>query len=445
MTLAASAVADDLGLDAGATVVVAVSGGADSTALLHLLAEDGRLRLVAWHLDHGLRSEARAEAELVAEQARRLGVALLRATADVRALAAAWGLGIEAAGRRCRYQLLAEAAAACGASVVATAHHRDDQAETVLMHALRGAGDRGLSGIPARRRLADGVELVRPLLSYGRQELHAWLRARGLTWSEDPSNRDRRFRRNELRAHLAAWESALPGCAAALAGAAGAARERHRPHQAAADALWAVRAGPGSIALTTPGPPAAVAAALWCRLCADIGVEPSRARLARIADLAGGAPGRRLDLGGWLLERRTDGLRWSRTYPVAAPAAAVVLAVPGETVCGDLELSVESCAADTTSVDTWRQQLDAAAVVGALHRRLPRAGERWRPLGAPGSQPLVKSLASAGVPAHRRAGTAVVADDRGVVWIPGVRLAERVRVTAATTCCLRLSARLTEG
>nr|MBA3685405.1 tRNA lysidine(34) synthetase TilS [Planctomycetota bacterium] len=189
----------------GTLVVVAVSGGADSMALWDLLAVDGRWRLAIYHLDHGLRDDSATDGELVRDRARGYAAAGSSAVAvvverrDVAGLARAWHCGIEAAGRRARYERLAVVAGELGAAAVVTAHHRDDQVETVLANVLRGADLVGTAGMSVRRDLRPGVPLLRPLLAIGRSELRAHLEQRGLSWREDASNADPRFRRNHLR------------------------------------------------------------------------------------------------------------------------------------------------------------------------------------------------------------------------------------------------------
>lgn len=188
--------------NAAERVVVAVSGGADSLALLHILqALQGDLQ-IALHvatLDHGLRGAQGAEdAAFVAQIAANWQIPCTVGSVDVPNLAATWRLGIEAAARRARYAFLRQCAAEIGAACIATAHQRDDQAETVLLHLIRGSGLAGLRGIlPSRER--DGVRIVRPLLTIGRDELLAYLTTHGVAPRHDPSNSDMQYTRNKVR------------------------------------------------------------------------------------------------------------------------------------------------------------------------------------------------------------------------------------------------------
>lgn len=181
---------------------VAVSGGGDSVALLHLLADwraAGGPELAAVTVDHGLRAEAAAEAQAVAQSCAGLGVPhqVLRWQGwDRRG-------NLQAAARRARQRLIADWAAGQGIGAVALGHTADDQAETVLLRLARGSGVDGLAGMAAQRR-AQGVLWLRPMLDMRREALRGWLRARGIGWADDPSNDDPRFDRVKARQALVA-------------------------------------------------------------------------------------------------------------------------------------------------------------------------------------------------------------------------------------------------
>ena len=200
-------------------VVVGVSGGPDSLCLLHLLhalAGEMALRLHVAHLNHGLRgAEADADAEFVAGFAAGLGLPCTIGRADVQALSASAGLSLEEAARQARYRFLAEVARAAGASTIAVGHNADDQAETVLMHFLRGSGLSGLRGMLPKTplgeyRLADAEQrqdggsycIVRPLLAIPRRDIALYCAEHGLQPRFDLSNEDTTFFRNRLRHEL---------------------------------------------------------------------------------------------------------------------------------------------------------------------------------------------------------------------------------------------------
>ncbi len=191
------AVAAALAPFAGRPVGLAVSGGSDSVALLHLAAAVGVAPLAVVTVDHGLRPEARAEAEAVGRAAAALGL-----PHDVRSWEHRAGGNLQDSARRARMTLIADWAAAKGIAAVALGHTLDDQAETLLMRLARGSGVDGLAGMAARRE-ALGVTWLRPLLGERRAALRAWLAARGIGWVEDPSNDDTRFERVKARRALA--------------------------------------------------------------------------------------------------------------------------------------------------------------------------------------------------------------------------------------------------
>jgi tRNA(Ile)-lysidine synthase len=188
----------------GDVLVAGVSGGADSTALALVLAELApRLgaRLVGLaHLNHQLREAADADEAFCRELAVRLGVAFDSRRVDVAAEAHAGKTSIEDAARTVRYLFLSDVLAARGATRVAVGHTRNDQAETVLLRLVRGAGPVGLAAIYPR-----AGHLIRPLLDARRTDVEAWLRERGETWREDESNQDRTIPRNKVRHEMLPW------------------------------------------------------------------------------------------------------------------------------------------------------------------------------------------------------------------------------------------------
>jgi tRNA(Ile)-lysidine synthase len=189
-------------------VLAAVSGGADSMALLRALAEvkstvGGAGRLLAGHVNHGLRGEqADADEAWLRAEANRLNIPLEVRRHDTTKLAEQQGDGLEAAARAARYQLLADMAAGAGARFIAVAHTRDDQAETVVFRLLRGTGLAGLAGMPFTRPLSPVTALVRPLLASSRQDVQRYLQAIGQDYRSDATNERCDFARNRIRNEL---------------------------------------------------------------------------------------------------------------------------------------------------------------------------------------------------------------------------------------------------
>jgi len=200
-----------LGLPAAtARVVVAVSGGADSVALLCALSEltqskKLKLKLLVAHLDHALRKNSKADARWVKALAKQLGHESLARRVDVKAIATDSSDNLEQAARRARYKFLAKVAKEKRAVVVLTAHTMDDQAETVVLNLLRGSGMDGLSGIDPARRLGEGSEIIlaRPLLRWARrQDTESYCRLRAVEFLTDEMNTDEKFTRVRVRRQL---------------------------------------------------------------------------------------------------------------------------------------------------------------------------------------------------------------------------------------------------
>jgi len=188
-----------------ARIIVGVSGGPDSVALLHglqALSSEWHLTLRIAHLDHALREGSRADAAYVEALGRRWKLPVTVERRDVGMICSREGWSLEDGARRVRYQFFLDVAKQYSASVVALAHTADDQAETVLMRLVRGAGAAGLSGMPIKRLLDAEVWLARPLLECWRDEVLAFLAQEHVRARLDPSNEDRRFLRNRVRHEL---------------------------------------------------------------------------------------------------------------------------------------------------------------------------------------------------------------------------------------------------
>ncbi len=210
-TIVARTLSREVALPRPTTVLCACSGGPDSTAMLHVLAtlaDEHGLRLVAHGIDHGLRPEATSELEIVARLAASLSIPFGTTRVDV-----APGGNLQARARAARYEALEAAARAAGTALIATAHTRDDRAETVLLRLLRGSGARGLAVLPPR----EGSRL-RPLVRASRADVLLHLARRRIEFAEDPSNLDTRFARVRIRREiLPALRELSPGIDATLA------------------------------------------------------------------------------------------------------------------------------------------------------------------------------------------------------------------------------------
>ena len=232
----------------GSLVLCAVSGGRDSMALLHWLcgmSERGGFQVAAAHFNHQLRPTAGRDEQFVRDWCRERNIPITCGRGDVCSFARETGTSLEDAARTLRYRFLEETAGRLGASGIATAHHREDNAETVLLHLLRGSGLRGLCGIrPVRGRI------VRPLLETSREEINAYVERHHIPYMEDETNRDTAYTRNRLRLEIMPLlEELSPGCTRRIALTGTLLREEEEYLQQEAERSVSVSYGNGSITL----------------------------------------------------------------------------------------------------------------------------------------------------------------------------------------------------
>jgi tRNA(Ile)-lysidine synthase len=430
-------------LAGGETVLVAVSGGADSVALLHFLAELApawRLRLHVLHVDHQLRPDSPADADFVRTLGARLGVPVEVATVTVDRRGS-----LEAGAREARYAALEAGAARLGAHRIALGHTADDQAETVMMRLLEGAGVRGLAGIPPVRG-----RIIRPLIDMHRAALEAAVRAAGVPWVEDPTNHDPKFLRNRIRHELLPLlaDSYNPGIAAALTRVSALARDTVTAlDRAAAVELERLAAFDGGAVTLPLGPlrelPRQIAAEVLRQAAARLG---SRAPLRAWAHrglrraLAVPSPRRPFRLGGVTIEVSGPLARLAR-----APLQALVarpLAVPGRTELPEigqaLEARIVGAEAYAVPRDPSRVAFDADELGGPLAVRPRRRGDRFVPFG--GAERRLKTLLiDAKVPRWDRARVPVAEAGGVIIWVGGLRRSAVARVTARTRRVLELA------
>jgi len=431
-------------LAGGEHVLIAVSGGADSTALLSVLtslAPAYRLRLSALHVDHRLRADSSRDAEHVRALGARLGVPV-----DVTAVTVSSRGSLEDAARQARYIALEAHADRIGADRIAVGHTADDQAETVLMRVLEGAGLRGLAGIPPTRG-----RIIRPLLDLRRGVLEAYLDAVGLGWIEDPTNRDPRFLRNRIRYDV------LPLLATAHAGdlpatlARVASEARHAVdtlERMAADALERLATIEGDALVLARS----ALAALPPLVAADV-LRQGAVRLGRRGPLrawahrglrrmlAVPAPRRPFRLGGVTLEVSGDHVRIGVAPPTHVRPRA--LEVPGVTLLPEIGLRIEArhvaAAGYVLPRDRGCVAFDADDLAMPLHIRGRERGDRFRPFSEPGERRLKTFLIDARVPRWDRDRLPLVEAGREIVWVGGLRRGAQAPVTAATRHIVELT------
>lgn len=454
--------------------MVALSGGPDSCALLLALAEAAESGLLprpvgAAHFHHGLRGrDADGDAAFSAALCARLG---LPCVVGIGAVAAGVGLSPNDAARRARYAFLQEAARDRNADTIATAHHADDQAETVLLRVLRGTGTDGLAGIPATRVLTDDLTVVRPLLFARRAAIEEYCREKGITPRRDPSNERERYARARIRARLPDLAHDFnPRLSEALIRLADNAARDADLLKTLTEEMWQ-RAQAGEVGKHC--------ACLQVTVLRDAHPALRRRVLLRALRHVSGESAAAAEAGsdsfvtlldGWLNAKKTtaadlpggiiaqtDTQTLTLSRPETAGASAqpynVSLVVPGVTEIPPIALRVEAALWEPNSgaeINRARYSpvidMDASdpALLGYLCVRQARHGDRIAPLGMGGKTRLVHDiLAEAGVPEPERSTAPLVfrADTGELLWLIGRVQAESTRVLAESARVLRLAAR----
>lgn len=450
----------------GDRVVAGVSGGPDSLTLLYVLVRvvpDPSGRVAVAYLDHGLRGGAGAEeAAFVRGLAERWGLTFFTDRVDTAAHRRARGLSLEAAARELRYRFLGETARRFGATRVAVGHTASDQVETVLLNITRGTGLAGLRGMrpasPYPLPEFGELTLIRPLLRLFREETVAACRALGLEPREDPMNLDRRYPRNRIRLDvLPALRQVNPRVDLAVLRLAEAAAADLGLIEAQAEAALAealVSASDSELVLRRDpliARPEPLRAHIFRLALLRLGAgEPliTAYHLERLVRLAAGRVGTRLDLPGGLKARVDyDVVRVGRELggPADFPAVAgaVRFAPPARVLLDGwvLEAVVMPRPADWDPrqiPDRWTVFLDFDKVIGDLEVRPWQAGDVFVPLGLSGRKKLQDLFTEAKVPRDLRRRWPVLTDRAGIIWVAGLRLADRVKVTPETRRLLRV-------
>ena len=431
-------------------VVVGVSGGPDSTALLVLLAEtDLNLDCIAAYIDHGLRpDETGAEQEMVARLAAMTGARFCSRAVPARDYASTHGLSLEEAARILRYQALEAIRAEYDAAAIAVAHTADDQVEEFLLRMVRGCGRKGLAGMRYRHD-----KVIRPLLEVRKQTLLDLLAASDITFCVDSSNLDRRFLRNRVRLDLLPLleEQFNPSIRRTILQTMEILRGEEDLLAELTDAVQPLIAEKGDDHLAIPldglnAVHPAIRRRLIERCCWMLNARPTFRQIDRILSLIEGAgPGREVHLGGGLRMRKTsDDLEFR--YPLgrkafrgsgrATVAIATLIPAPGiypiTEIGAVLELRLEEVPVDPDD----RLYVDAARVSFPLRLHSVVAGQRFRPAGRGGSRKVNRFLNDSGISAEIRDCYPVLMMQEEIIALPGLAIDESFRLTAASRVAL---------
>jgi tRNA(Ile)-lysidine synthase len=447
-----SAALERAGVGADSSILLGLSGGADSVALLHVLLEllsRFGFKLAAAHLNHQIRgAEAGRDEAFVRELCRRLDVELIVEHADSLDVAAG---DLEERAREARNAFLERAADARGSNLIALAHHADDQAETVLMRMLRGAGVAGLGAMAER----GPGRIIRPMLQVSHEEILDYVRERRLEFVEDSSNASRSILRNRIRHELIPMLESeyAPGLARRLAELGGemqtldafvatlAARELDRL-MLAPGVLDASRLSTVPEALRNP-----LLRQFIARTASSLR-RFDRSHIDALRYLAlEAAPSATLDLpGGWRAEREYQALKLGRRTSRRMDVYRIPLSLDGDTRidAADLVISASRKVADSVAMPASLHEavFDAAAVgTGGLVARNFRIGDRIAPLGFEGHRKVKEVYIDRKIPRAKRSGWPIVMLGDEIAWIPGVARARVGLVKRATESVIRLEAR----
>lgn len=435
----------------GATLLIAVSGGPDSMALmaiLHRLQPIYGMHLAVAHVDHQLRGpESQRDAQFVSQQAARLGLPFHLIRVDVRGFRSASSLSPQHAARELRYAALASLQERLGAVRVALGHIADDQTETLLLRLLRGTGPAGLAGIPPVR-----LPYIRPLMSVRRQTLIDFLQHEHIPWVQDSSNDKRIYQRNRirldvlplLRQHNPQIDQRLYELAEMMAA-------EHQFLERQVDDWYSrivQQQAEQRLILQCKiyrEAPLAMQRRLLRRL-ADQHIEPAAAVQFRHLEhlrlfLSQGKTGQRTTLPSqWLLERYRDvAFMWRQG---AATPRCVTLAIPGRATLPELDalVTAERLATVPSALAPGKDvvYIDAAYIQTPLIVRTRWPGARFHALGAPGHKKLKAFLIDKKVPRAERERIPLVISGTEIVWVAGHQIGNRFRIRPETRQAIQL-------
>lgn len=419
---------------APATVVVGVSGGADSMALLHVLHtwRSDDLQVIAVHIHHGLRGEeADRDESLVRTYCAERGIEYVCERSDVRALAKELCIGVEEAGRRVRYDVFERIRRERNADLIATAHNADDAAETVLMHILRGCGVGGLCGVPARRG-----RIVRPLLDCTRAEIEGYCAENHIPYIIDSTNADPTYTRNRVRHQLLPLMRRLnPSVNAALLRLRASATEDERFFYALAErALADARLTDGgfdrAVFLRYERP---VRVRMWKLLLTQNGCDSYTERHIDALEEALSANRGTVHLSdGYSVSVSVDRVKCFADHGGTDSLCVPVNSLPLRFIFDDREHTLRTMSRE--EIDSlqnvhkkfFKYTLDYDRIQGSLTVRCRQEGDRFHPAGRQVGKTLKSLFQELRVPTYYRDALPLLCDDEGIVLMPGVACDSRV-------------------
>ena len=441
-------------------VLLAVSGGADSVAMAVALQQLIKCRLlsiepVIGHVNHGLRgADSDTDEAFVFALGERMGVRVVCKQMDVHTAAQTQRLSIETAGRLLRQQALTEMARDNNCIAIATAHHADDQAETLVHRLMRGTGLRGLCGIRPETT-HHGMRFIRPLLGVRRTEIETFCRINGLAWREDASNRSCAFTRNRIRHRMMPeLERQMPNAAERLAGLAELCRKAQQQIEASADSVKVERPAEHEITyrrshLTEQSP--WVQAELLGRAVQALGGGlrdmTCRHYQTLMADAAEAGSTKTIWPGRITVAVESDRIVVSKAAEdsTALPSEPVQLEIGTQASFGPyiietklLNRSAEMSKEALRDKPSMTERLDADCIEGPLTARPLKPGDRFWPIGLGTEKKAARFMIDAKTTLHTKKNAFVITDSKKIIWLCPLRLDDRVKVTAKTKTILEV-------
>ena len=436
------------------SAVIGVSGGPDSVCLMHALCRlYDDLTITGVYVDHGMRPEESAwEAKMVASQCHERSIDFAAVAVDVPAEVKATGESIEACARRLRYSALEEVRREVGADIIAVGHTADDQVEEVLLRLIRGSGLKGLSGMRPRNG-----RVIRPLLEVNREQILAYLEEHGHGFCHDSSNKSDRFLRNRIRLELLpllekrfnpAIRNTVLNTARILEQeeefmAAESGRLYHSLAETSADEHGSPAKGTICFEIESLSiMPTALRRRVFERACWEAGCRPDFQLIDKLDELLGkAASGAELHLpDGVRVVRQPDSLLFTKLPEGRGPRQRIADQIeilkeiegPGSYEIPELDRRLDIWQSDDDPAEPHTMRIDSDSIAFPLVLRSVAPGDRFTPLGSPGSKKVARFLGDRKIPHHLRNLHPVLESDGTIICVLGLEIDERCRITHTT-------------
>lgn len=434
----------------GDKVLVGVSGGADSIALLHMLNRlkaELKIELAVAHINHGLRGkDAHGDASYVANLCEQWGIPFFLKEVDVGQLSRAWGLSEEEVGRRVRFEFFDQVLSQLDGDKIALGHHQDDQVETILHNIIRGTGLEGLRGI---KPIRDG-KIIRPLLEIGRQEIERYLHGEGLSYRHDRTNDETIYTRNKLRLEL------IPYIDSELNARFTDSIIRMADILGAEDdflSAYTCQLMEGNISKEPDRVAIPIAFLQSCHLAiqrrvlrscieelSEVMTDIGQKHIDGVLHMCNLNPGSTMDLPlGLIVYRDYDTLILTRESIYSHGGFDIELHIPGTVFIEDIGIDITARHVKKIRFgDPNCVYIDGDTISHTLRVRSRIDGDRFRPFGMRGSKKLKDFFIDEKIPRYERDAIPLVVDDGNIVWVAGHQIGDDYKITEDTDTIIEL-------